>query len=96
MGDQLRHILAVLHSEQFCDAAPVQVWATLLDEGLYLDSQSTFYRLLGTVHGDVTERQSQATPSEGKAGAGRARPEPGLDSDIQPRPSSCSPPTSRR
>lgn len=54
-------ILAVLHSERFCDAAPAQVWATLLDEGVYLGSQSTFYRLLHTVHGDVRERRSQAT-----------------------------------
>ena len=54
-------ILAVLHSERFCDAAPAQVWATLLDEGTYLGSQSTFYRLLRTVHGDVRERRSQAT-----------------------------------
>ena len=54
-------ILAVLHSERFCDAAPAQVWATLLDEGSYLGSQSTFYRLLRTVHGDVRERRSQAT-----------------------------------
>ena len=54
-------ILAVLHSVRFCDAAPAQVWATLLDEGIYLGSQSTFYRLLHTVHGDVCERRSQAT-----------------------------------
>ena len=54
-------ILAVLHSERFCDAAPAQVWATLLDEGSYLGSQSTFYRLLRTVHGDVRERRAQAT-----------------------------------
>ena len=54
-------ILAILHSDRFCDAAPAQVWATLLDEGTYLGSQSTFYRLLRTVHGDVRERRSQAT-----------------------------------
>ena len=54
-------ILEVLHSERFCDAAPAQVWATLLDEGIYLGSQSTYYRLLHTVHGDVRERRSQAT-----------------------------------
>ncbi len=54
-------ILEVLHSERFCDAAPAQVWATLLDEGIYLGSQSTYYRLLRTEHGDVRERRSQAT-----------------------------------
>ena len=32
-------ILAVGHSERFCDAAPAQIWATLLDEGIYLSSQ---------------------------------------------------------
>ena len=31
-------ILAVLHSERFCDAAPAQVWATPLNEGIYLGS----------------------------------------------------------
>jgi len=53
--------LAVLHSERFADAAPAQVWATLLDENVYLASESTFYRLLRGVHGDVRERRSQAT-----------------------------------
>jgi len=54
-------VLAVLHSERFCDAAPAQVWATLLDENVYLASESTFYRLLRTAHGDVRERRAQAT-----------------------------------
>jgi putative transposase len=36
----------VLNSERFCDAAPAQVWAMLLDEGTYLTSISTMYRLL--------------------------------------------------
>lgn len=53
--------LAVLHSDRFCDAAPAQVWATLLDENVYLASESTFYRLLRGAHGDVRERRSQAT-----------------------------------
>ncbi len=54
-------VLAVLHSERFADAAPAQVWATLLDEGVYLASEATFYRLLRQVHGDVRERRAQAT-----------------------------------
>ena len=36
----------MLNSERFCDQAPAQVWATLLDEGTYLASISTMYRLL--------------------------------------------------
>ncbi len=39
-------IVEVLDSERFCDRAPAQVWATLLDEGTYLASISTMYRLL--------------------------------------------------
>jgi putative transposase len=39
-------ILDTLHSDRFVDLAPAQVWATLLDEGVYLGSISTFYRLL--------------------------------------------------
>ena len=54
-------VLKVLHSDRFCDAAPAQVWATLLDENTYLASESTFYRLLRGMHGDIRERRSQAT-----------------------------------
>lgn len=39
-------ILDVLHSDRFADMSPAEVWATLLDDGVYLGSQSTFYRLL--------------------------------------------------
>jgi len=53
-------ILGELHSERFLDASPTQVWATLLDEWLYLGSVSTFYRLLRSA-GEVRERRRQAT-----------------------------------
>ena len=33
-------ILDVLHSDRFVDMSPAEVWATLLDEGVYLGSQS--------------------------------------------------------
>ncbi len=38
-------VLAELHSERFVDCSPAQVWATLLDEGRYLASERTMYRL---------------------------------------------------
>jgi putative transposase len=34
-------ILDVLHGDRFAGLAPAQVWAILLDEGVYLGSQST-------------------------------------------------------
>jgi putative transposase len=52
-------ILDVLHSDRFVDLAPAQVWAILLDEGVYLGSESTFYRLLRQA-GEVRERRRQA------------------------------------
>lgn len=49
----------MLTSERFCDQAPAQVWATLLDEGAYLASISTMYRLLRQ-RAMVRERRRQA------------------------------------
>ena len=54
-------ILAELHSERFLDSSPAQVWATLLDEGTYLASERTMYRLLEARHGSVRERRDQLT-----------------------------------
>jgi putative transposase len=53
-------VLDVLHSERFADAAPATVYATLLDEGRYLASVPTMYRLLHAA-GEVRERRRQAT-----------------------------------
>jgi putative transposase len=39
-------ILDVLHSDRFAGTAPAEAWATLLDEGTYPGSISTFYRVL--------------------------------------------------
>jgi putative transposase len=39
-------VLAVLAEERFVDLAPAEVYATLLDEGQYLCSERTMYRLL--------------------------------------------------
>src|ERR1035441_10145318 len=39
-------VLEQLHSPRFVDASPAEVWATLLDEGTYLASERTMYRLL--------------------------------------------------
>lgn len=49
-------ILRELHSDRFMDLAPPQVYATLLDEGDYLCSISTMYRLLHK-QGEVVERR---------------------------------------
>jgi putative transposase len=55
-----QQVLEVLHDERFWDAAPASVYATLLDEGVYLASISTMYRLLRQ-HGETGDRRRHAT-----------------------------------
>ncbi|MDY6811294.1 MAG: IS3 family transposase, partial [Actinomycetota bacterium] len=52
-------VLAVLNSDRFVDAAPAQVYATLLAEDCYLCSISTMYRILGA-NQQVKERRRLA------------------------------------
>jgi putative transposase len=52
-------VLAELCSDRFVDSSPAQVWASLLDEGQYLASERTMYRLLAAEHGGVRERRAQ-------------------------------------
>jgi putative transposase len=52
-------VRAVLNSEDFVDKAPATVYHELLDEGTYLASVSTMYRILRE-HDEVHERRRQA------------------------------------
>jgi putative transposase len=56
-------VLALLNSERFQDCAPAAIHATLLDEGLYLCSTRTMYRLLEE-DGATRERRAQLTHPE--------------------------------
>jgi putative transposase len=57
-ASEREEVLQVLHSERFVDAPPAQVHATLLEEGSYLCSPRTMYRLLAE-SGEVRERRDQ-------------------------------------
>jgi transposase InsO family protein len=48
----------MLHSERFVDQAPAEIYATLLDEGRYLCSIRTMYRILAKQH-EIRERRNQ-------------------------------------
>jgi len=52
-------VRAVLNGERFADKAPAQIFAALLDDGIYLCSISTMYRILHE-HDEVRERRKQA------------------------------------
>ena len=61
-----QHVLDTLDSERFADSSPRQTYATLLDEGVYLGSVRTMYRLLAGCD-QVRERRNQLThPSYAK------------------------------
>jgi putative transposase len=56
-------VLATLSSDRFVDVSPEETWATLLDEGTYLCSARTMYRILAAQTGDgrVRDRRDQLT-----------------------------------
>ena len=51
-------VLAHLRTPRFADQTPTEVYATLLDEGVYLCSIRTMYRILAA-QGEVVERRRQ-------------------------------------
>jgi putative transposase len=57
-NDERARVLAILDSEEFMDKAPAQVYAKLLEDGRYVCSERTMYRILDE-HGQVHERRAQ-------------------------------------
>jgi len=55
--DEREVVLGHLHAPRFIDAPPAQVYATLLDEGTYLASERTMYRILAAAS-EVGERRN--------------------------------------
>jgi putative transposase len=56
--DERATVRAVLNSERFADQSPYEVYATLLDEGVYHCSIRTMYRILDEA-AEVQERRNQ-------------------------------------
>jgi len=56
--DEQRIVLDLLHSERFVDRAPQEVYATLLEDGIYHCSVRTMYRILEEA-GEERERRDQ-------------------------------------
>ncbi len=52
-------VRTLLNGPDFADMAPAAVYHTLLDEGVYVASVSSMYRILRE-HGEVKERRRQA------------------------------------
>jgi putative transposase len=57
-ADERQQVLNTLHEPRFSDLAPAEVYATLLDEGRYLCSERTMYRVLAE-NDELRERRNQ-------------------------------------
>ena len=57
-ADERQGVIDLLREPRFVDQAPAEVYASLLDEGIYHCSIRTMYRILHR-HGDVKERRRQ-------------------------------------
>ena len=67
-------VLDVQHEQRFADAAPAEVYASLLDERAYLCSIRTMYRIL-KANLEVRERRAQlrcSPPLPTSCGAGKS------------------------
>ena len=56
--EERSRVLDILRTPRFLDQAPAEIYATLLDEGVYLCSIRTLYRILAE-NGEVRERRDQ-------------------------------------
>jgi putative transposase len=56
--EERQAVLDQLHCERFVDKSPAEIHATLLDEGIYLCSERTMYRVLAEAK-EVRERRNQ-------------------------------------
>jgi putative transposase len=55
--EEHENVLSVMHEDRFVDKAPREIYAALLDEGTYLCSWRTMYRILHA-HDEVRERRN--------------------------------------
>lgn len=59
--DERQAIIDAMHSEEFADQPPMEVFAKLLSRGVYLASIRTMYRVLAAL-GETKERRNQRRP----------------------------------
>jgi putative transposase len=60
LDEERAAVMILLHCERFVDLAPAEIYATLLDKGIYFCSERTMYRLLDE-HQEIRERRRQLT-----------------------------------
>ena len=65
-GVERERLLEVLNSDRFVDCAPSTIYATLLDEGVYLASVRTMYRVLANAGQSRERRLQSAHPAYAK------------------------------
>lgn len=57
---EITRVRTILNAPENCEFAPAQIWARLLDSGIYICSIATMYRILRAA-GETRERRRQRT-----------------------------------
>lgn len=65
-AEERQAVLDALHAPAHADLPPAQVWARLLDDGVYLASISTMYRLLRSCGESRDRRRTRVHPARSK------------------------------
>ena len=79
--EEKRQVLEFMNSERFMDKAPQEIHATLLDEGVYLCSTRTMYRILaehGEPRNEETSSVTRLTKNQSSWPRHRTRCGPGI------------------
>jgi hypothetical protein len=77
--EERQQVLDVLHEERFVDKAPAQVYATLLDEGTYLCSIRSMYRILADKPASPRAAQPAAASDLRRSRTARDASEPAVE-----------------
>ena len=73
---QQQAVLDLLHAPRFADQAPAEIYASLLDEGIYHCSIRTMYRMLDKTANCANAASNSAIPSIGNPNSSPRRPTP--------------------
>jgi putative transposase len=65
-ADEKQRVLRLLRGPDYRDLAVAQVWAMLLDEGVYLCSESTMHRVLREAGENRDRRRQRTHPAKTK------------------------------
>lgn len=77
--EEREQVLAICHEPRFIDLPPAQIVPRLADEGVYVASEASFYRVLRAAQEQPTSRPGQGIIDDRAAAPRGSRPKRGLE-----------------